>query len=164
MSCSVAPEKHLEFERLTGLEWWRHSPCRFATSPSMRGMVVGVEWFSVVGWVSVVKTQNQRLEVPVFQPPSSPTTPKITEPPNPLKEGVGSFGCRGECPNPTQSRTNSIPASSFTGKPHLFIMSKNGSGSSCSTFQTPFCIHLPSSINAAPIMAGTPVVYEMPCA
>jgi hypothetical protein len=131
---------------------------------STRGMVVGVEWFSVLGWDCSLETQNQRLEILVLQYPLSPTTPNIAAPPNPLFEGVGSFGCRGERPSPTQSRTNSIPANSFTGRPHLFIIAKNGSGSSCSTFQTPFCIHLPSSINAAPIMAGTPVVYEMPCA
>jgi hypothetical protein len=126
------------------------------------GVWVGLNFFGAS--VFLTKTQSQKLEVLVLQPPSSPISPNIPANPNPLEEGVGSFSCRGERPPPTQSSTNSIPANSSTGKPHLFIIAKNGSGSSCSTFQTPFCIHFPSSIRAAPIMAGTPVVYEIPCA
>lgn len=49
------------------------------------------------------------------------------------------------------------------GSPCLFRASMNGSGSSCSMLYTPLPDHLPVTIIMAPIMAGTPVVYEMAC-
>ena len=52
-------------------------------------------------------------------------------------------------------------STSFQGRPWLFRASMNGSGSNCSMWNTPWPCHLPVSIIMAPIMAGTPVVYEM---
>ena len=55
-------------------------------------------------------------------------------------------------------------ASSFTchGRPCLFSMSMKGSGSICSMLNTPPSpfgpVHVPVTIIAAPIIAGTPVV------
>ena len=57
-------------------------------------------------------------------------------------------------------QTGSGPSSSSTlqGRPWPFSISMNGSGSNCSMLNTPSPRHLPVSIIAAPIIAGTPVV------
>ena len=44
------------------------------------------------------------------------------------------------------------------GRPCSLSISMNGSGSNCSMFHTPASFHMPLSISAAPIIAGTPVV------
>ena len=49
------------------------------------------------------------------------------------------------------------------GSPYLPRSSRKGSGSNCSIFHTPGLRHVPSATILEPIMAGTPVVYEMAC-
>lgn len=49
------------------------------------------------------------------------------------------------------------------GSPYLPRSLRKGSGSNCSIFHTPGLRHVPSATILAPIMAGTPVVYEMAC-
>jgi hypothetical protein len=50
------------------------------------------------------------------------------------------------------------------GSPRTASSSRNGSGSSCSTLNTPRPRHCLVSIILAPTIAGTPVVYETACA
>ena len=57
-----------------------------------------------------------------------------------------------------QNASGSSSSWTCQGRPCLFSMSMNGSGSSCSMLNTPAPRQAPVSIKAAPIIAGTPVV------
>ena len=59
--------------------------------------------------------------------------------------------------------SKSPPNTSIHGSPCLLSCSMNGSGSKSSTFHTPGFFHMPLKNIMAPIMAGTPVVYDTPC-
>src|SRR5262249_59284272 len=50
------------------------------------------------------------------------------------------------------------------GSPRSATSARNGSGSSCSMLNTPALCHFFVTIIAAPVTAGTPVVYETACA
>ena len=77
-------------------------------------------------------------------------------------EGAGEAFLQKSSPAPSKSFSISLPIPNYScttqGRPRRLSCSMNGSGSSCSIFQTPGCIHLPVTIIMAPIMAGTPVV------
>lgn len=77
-------------------------------------------------------------------------------------EGAGEAFLQKSSPAPSKSFSISLPIPNYScttqGRPRRLSCSMNGSGSSCSMFQTPGCIHLPVTIIMAPIMAGTPVV------
>ena len=76
--------------------------------------------------------------------------------------GAGEAFLQKSSPAPSKSFSISLPIPNYScttqGRPRRLSCSMNGSGSSCSMFQTPGCIHLPVTIIMAPIMAGTPVV------
>lgn len=54
--------------------------------------------------------------------------------------------------------SKSISNNSSHGRPPLLSSAMNGSGSNCSTLNTPGCFHKPLQNIIAPMVAGTPVV------
>lgn len=54
--------------------------------------------------------------------------------------------------------SKSISNNSSHGRPPLLSSAMNGSGSNCSTLNTPGCFHRPLQNIIAPMVAGTPVV------